>query len=422
MRSKAPIISVLLFLATIVELYTYNGIEPFLDQIENNYYYWLTYYFLIFLSVSSIFVFVNNTVNQRAGEIRKASSNIFGGLALTLILTKVAFNSALFAEDMYRLVSLGIGYLNSLIYHSEESIMLASRSSEMTQVGLGLATIPFISFVHGITIGKYKFKIKRVKLAFSDLPAEFNGYRILQFSDMHSGTFDSIESVKKGIDKMKNENADLILFTGDMVNNLADEVKPFIPMLKELNAKDGKYSILGNHDYGDYIRWASSEDKINNVYRLINYQQEADFSLLMNENIRIIRNGQSIRLAGVENWGKPPFPQHGDLNKALEGIDDQEFTILMSHDPSHWDSEVIHSSKKVHITLSGHTHGMQFGFDIPGIKWSPVKYKYPRWSGLYEEMGRYLYVNNGFGFLGFPGRVGIYPEITILELTKEKNS
>jgi predicted MPP superfamily phosphohydrolase len=190
-------------------------------------------------------------------------------------------------------------------------------------------------------------------------------------------------------------------------------------MLKELKAKDGKFSILGNHDYGDYIKWASREAKIENLYRLIDHQHKAGFELLLNEHATIKKDGQSIKLVGVENWGKPPFPQHGDLNKALNGVCSEDFVVLMSHDPSHWDLEVLKTEKKIHLTLSGHTHGMQMGIDIPGLKWSPVKYKYPRWSGLYEELGRYLYVNNGFGFLGFAGRVGIYPEITVLELQSE---
>ena len=203
-----------------------------------------------------------------------------------------------------------------------------------------------------------------------------------------------------------------------MVNNHADEVKPFVPLLSSLKAKHGKFSILGNHDYGDYMKWARVEDKMQNLVSLVNYQEEAGFKLLLNEGLPIEKNGEHIWLAGVENWGKPPFPQHGDLKASLKGVGQDDFVVLMSHDPSHWDLEVMHEEKKIHLTLSGHTHGMQFGFDIPGLKWSPVKYKYPRWSGLYEELGRYLYVNNGFGFLGFAGRVGIYPEITVLELNK----
>jgi len=379
----------------------------------------LAYYFLAGLSVLSAVVFVNTAAETTAGIIKKPIANVVGGLALTLILTKLAFSAVIFAGDIYRIGHLVVYNMGAFLNDSDYTSGIMARNIHVAQVGLAVAAVPFLSFIHGITLGKYKYKIKRIKVGFDDLPKAFDGYKILQFSDMHAGSFDSLERVKKGIDKMNGEEADLILFTGDMINNMADEVKPFVSMLKSLKAKDGKYSILGNHDYGDYVAWANKEAKIENVYRLIYYQHEAGFHLLLNESVSIKKGSERIHLAGVENWGKPPFPQHGDLNKALSGINPEEFTVLMSHDPSHWDLEVIKNNKKVHLTLSGHTHGMQMGIDIPGLKWSPVKYKYPRWSGLYEELGRYLYVNNGFGFLGFPGRVGIYPEITVLELIQK---
>ena len=422
MRSRGPIIVFLLLVTALIEMYVYNGLKPFLNQLENSAFFWSIYFLFVLLSILSVFFFAHSVSDQRAGTIKKASSNIIGGLTLTLILTKISFISVLFAEDVFRFLSLAFQNAHNFIHDTGLEAELAGRSAGMAKIGLGVASIPFVSFVHGITVGKYKYKIKRVKLSFPDLPEAFNGYKILQFSDMHAGSFDSLERVKKGIEKMNGVEADLILFTGDMVNNMADEVKPFIPMLSELKAKDGKYSILGNHDYGDYIRWASREAKIENLYRLIDHQHKSGFELLMNENVSISKGGQSIKLIGVENWGKPPFPRHGDLKKGLEGINAEDFVVLMSHDPSHWDLEVLKTEKKIHLTLSGHTHGMQMGFDIPGLKWSPVKYKYPRWSGLYEELGRYLYVNNGFGFLGFPGRVGIYPEITVLELSKDFRS
>ncbi len=421
LRSKAIIFFIFLALILLVEVYTYNGIANFIDQLEYSSAYWVLYYVFAGLSILSAIVFVNTAADVRVGILKKASHNVMSGLALTLILTKVAFSAVIFAGDVYRYSIAAIHSFGAYIDGSDANTEVLARSIQVAQFGLIAASIPFLSFLHGITIGKYKYKVKRVKLEFEDLPTAFHGYKVLQFSDMHSGSFDSLERVQKGIEKMQAEEADLILFTGDMVNNQADEVKPFVEMLKSMKAKDGKYSILGNHDYGDYIHWANKEAKIENLYRLIKYQHEAGFHLLMNENVTIKRGNEQIRLAGVENWGKPPFPQHGDLKKAMHGIDENEFTMLMSHDPSHWDLEVLKTEKKIHLTMSGHTHGMQMGFDIPGLKWSPVKYKYPRWSGLYEELGRYLYVNNGFGFLGFPGRVGIYPEITVFELqAKEK--
>lgn len=418
MKSTLPVFLVLFIPALAIELYTYSGLKPYIVQFDQTNFYWFLYYFQILLTLISLIIFTKSVVQQHSGSLRKVYLNIFSGLALTLLLTKLAFVSVMFTEDIFRVGQSLFAYL----IDGEADLKVLGRNNYFAFVGLGVASIPLVTFLHGITIGKYKFTVKRIKLEFDDLPEKFDGYKILQFSDMHSGSFDSLSRVKKGIEKMKQEQADIILFTGDMVNNLADEVKPFVPMLKELKAKDGKYSILGNHDYGDYIRWANKEDKIENLYKLINYQHESGFQLLLNENISVERDGEFIHIVGVENWGKPPFPQHGDLNGSLSSLSEKDFTILMSHDPSHWDLEVIKHKKKVHLTLSGHTHGMQMGLDIPGLKWSPVKYKYPRWSGLYEEAGRYLYVNNGFGFLGFPGRVGIYPEITIIELCKRGKS
>ncbi|MEQ9063757.1 MAG: metallophosphoesterase [Vicingaceae bacterium] len=415
MRSRIVILFLLLTVIFLLELYTYSGLFPYLNQLKNGEYYWIVYYALAALSLISAYVLVRDAGEIQPGILKKASSNVMGGLALTLILTKLAFVSVIFTEDVYRLVLLI--YQNGLaLFNDADPANMVSRNAQMAKLGLAFAMIPLVSFVHGITLGKYKFRVKRIRLHFNDLPQAFDGYRIVQFSDMHSGSFDSLKRVQKGMEKMQAEGADLILFTGDMVNNHADEVKPFVSMLKNLKAVDGKFSILGNHDYGDYIHWASIEKKMQNLVSLIGYQEEAGFKLLMNEGISLKRGEERIKLLGVENWGKPPFPQHGDLNAALKDVKNDDFVILMSHDPSHWDLEVIKQKKKIHLTLSGHTHGMQFGFDIPGLKWSPVKYKYPRWSGLYCELDRYLYVNNGFGFLGFPGRVGIYPEITVIEL------
>lgn len=421
MRSKIFVLISLLLLILPLEYYIFTGISGLLEQSAHSTFFWLIYVVAAILSVLSAFYFAKSGADEGIGVIRKPYNNVMAGLAVTMLLTKLSFAVVLFAGDLYRLAHLAFLEGTAFINGGEYSGGMLSRSENLAQFGLLAATLPFMTFIHGITIGKYKYTVKKVQLFFDDLPEAFDGYRILQFSDMHSGSFDSLERVKKGIEKMQAEEADLILFTGDMVNNKAEEVLPFIPVLSELKARDGKFSILGNHDYGDYIPWASREAKIENLYRLIRNQHEAGFEMLLNEHVFVRRGDERICIAGVENWGKPPFPQHGDLAGSLKGIDENDFVVLMSHDPSHWDLEVLKNQKKVHLTLSGHTHGMQMGFDIPGLKWSPVKYKYPRWSGLYEELGRYLYVNNGFGFLGFPGRVGIYPEITSFELKKKKS-
>jgi hypothetical protein len=273
--------------------------------------------------------------------------------------------------------------------------------------------------LYGITKGKYDFKVKRVRLAFENLPEAFEGFRIVQISDIHSGSFDDREAVLRGIEMTNNEEADLVLFTGDLVNNDSREIIPYLEDFKKLSAPYGVYSVLGNHDYGDYKQWESVEAKQENMELLFDLQDKMGFKLLNNAHAIIKKGGDSIGIYGVENWGNPPFPQRGDLDKALSGSEDCGFKILLSHDPTHWDKKVIYHPIHIDLTLSGHTHGMQFGVEIPGFKWSPIKYIYPQWAGLYKKNRRYLYVNRGFGYLGFPGRVGIWPEITTFELTSK---
>lgn len=278
-----------------------------------------------------------------------------------------------------------------------------------------VASIPFASMLYGITFGKYNYKVKKVTLKFPNLDPAFDGYKIIQISDIHAGSFDSIENVSLGIEKINEEHPDLVVFTGDLVNDQAEEIDDYIDVFRQIKSKDGIYSITGNHDYGLYREWSSPQAQEENFKRLIQKHGELGFDILMNEHRKIKRGDAHFNLVGIENWGLPPFPQKGDLNRALEGTDDQ-FTLLLSHDPSHWDAETIKHPKQIDLTLAGHTHGMQFGIEIPGIRWSPVKYKYPRWAGLYQEGNKFLYVNRGFGFLGLPGRIGIWPEITVIEL------
>ena len=246
----------------------------------------------------------------------------------------------------------------------------------------------------------------------------FDGFKVVQISDMHIGSFHGHENqVKKAIELVNEQKPDLILFTGDLVNNFTEELNGWIPILSNLKAKYGMYSILGNHDYGDYYEWENEAEKAKNLNDLKQAHKNIGFRLLLNENEKISINNSEIAIVGVENWGLPPFPQYGNLNAAMNGSAEMPFKILMSHDPSHWDAEVIEKTD-IDLTLSGHTHGMQFGIEIGNIKWSPVKYKYPRWAGLYKDKDQYLYVNRGFGYIGFPGRVGMPPEITLIELEK----
>ena len=280
-----------------------------------------------------------------------------------------------------------------------------------TVVGAGL----FGSLLYGFS-NKYRYQLKHVRLAFENLPSNFKGLKVVHISDIHAGSFTDKQAVLRGVDKIMQQKPDLILFTGDLVNNRADEMEDYMDVFSRLNAPMGVYSVLGNHDYGEYVEWDSAEHKRQNLERLKQVHHDLGWKLLMNESVHLQKDDQQIRLIGIENWSiKASFPKYGDMKKAYNGTE-APFNILMSHDPSHWDAEIRKSYPKIDLTLAGHTHGMQFGVEIPGFRWSPVQYVYKQWAGLYEDGGQKLYVNRGFGFIGYPGRVGILPEITVIQL------
>lgn len=284
------------------------------------------------------------------------------------------------------------------------------------QMGFFVAAIPFASVLYGITKGKYNYRIIHERIRFTNLPKSFKGLKIIHISDMHLGSFKrNFGQIAKAVEMINEQKPDLIFFTGDLVNNFAEETDGWAPVLDKLEAKLGKYSVLGNHDYGDYSEWNSLEEKNKNLSAIKKFHKKIGFRLLLNESETLTIDNEEIALIGVENWGNPPFPQHGDLKKASTKVNPKSLKILLSHDPSHWDAEVL-ANTDINITFSGHTHGMQFGIERAGIKWSPIQYKYPRWGGLYRESNQYLYVNRGFGFHGFPGRIGMPPEITVVEL------
>jgi predicted MPP superfamily phosphohydrolase len=264
---------------------------------------------------------------------------------------------------------------------------------------------------------KYRYQVTRVPVKSPSLPEAFRGLKIVQISDIHSGSFNDKKAVQKGVEKILKEEPDLILFTGDLVNNKADEMDEYRDLFAQLRAPLGVYSVLGNHDYGDYVKWDTEEQKIANLNALKKVHADMGWRLLMNEHVVLERDGAQIALLGVENWGaKASFPKYGQLDRAYAGAEKYPFKILMSHDPSHWDAQVRKEYSDIDLMLSGHTHGMQFGVEIPGFRWSPVQYIYNQWAGLYDDGKQKLYVNRGYGFLGYPGRVGILPEITVLEL------
>lgn len=290
------------------------------------------------------------------------------------------------------------------------------RSAFLNWLGVGVSSTLFFSLLYGFG-NKYKYQLVHKKVTIKNLPEPFKGFKIIHISDIHSGSLKEIDAVQKGIDLIQKQKPDLILFTGDLVNDRATEMNELSSVFGQLTAPKGVYSILGNHDYGDYVQWPSKQAKEENLTALKEVHAAMGWRLLMNEHVTIQHNGEQIKLVGIENWGaKARFPKYGQMDKAMDGVDPNEVIILMSHDPSHWEAQVISAYPQVDLMLSGHTHGMQFGLENPYFKWSPVQWVYKQWAGLYQQGNQKLYVNRGFGFLGYPGRVGIMPEITLLEL------
>jgi uncharacterized protein len=292
-----------------------------------------------------------------------------------------------------------------------------TRSLFLSWIGIAAGGGLFGSLIYGFS-NKYNYQVMKQRIRFQNLPAAFNGLKIVQISDVHSGSFNNKAAVQHGIDKILKLKPDLILFTGDLVNNKAEEMLDYTDIFKQLSAPLGIYSILGNHDYGDYVQWESLQQKNENLDRLKQVHAQMGWRLLLNEHVIIEREGHKIAVLGIENWSaKANFPKYGKLEQARPGTEEVPFKILMSHDPSHWEAEVLAKYNDIDLMLSGHTHGMQFGVEVPWLRWSPVQYVYKQWAGLYESGHQKLYVNRGFGFLGYPGRVGILPEISLLELT-----
>lgn len=373
------------------------------------------YWALTILAVVGFILFVYTEPAFMGKKVRTYLFATILGLFLAKILALVFF----VADDLRR----GIQWLaGKLFFNNAASSNLSgdgiTRSTFLSWLGVAAGSTLFGSLLYGFT-NKYKYQVKRIQLAYENLPAAFKGMKIVHISDIHSGSFLDKQAVENGIEQILNEKPDIILFTGDLVNDKASEMKEYMDVFGKLKAPMGVYSILGNHDYGDYVQWpVDGITKEQNLENLKKVHADLGWRLLMNEHVALEKNGAEIALLGIENWSsKARFPKHGKLNLASAGTEKYPFKILMSHDPSHWHAQVTPDYKDVDLTLSGHTHGMQFGVEIPGFKWSPVQYMYKEWAGLYEDAKQKLYVNRGFGFIGYPGRVGILAEITVIELT-----
>ena len=376
------------------------------------------HYLFIFIAVIVAGNFIYQFSIGSEGRVLNPSKSYAFGVLLAFMSLNLVIVPILLGEDIIRGA---MGLYDKLV--TKETLDIPSRRKFISQIALGIAAIPFASLLYGMYKGKYRFRVLEYVLHFEDLPEAFDGYRITQISDIHSGSFDNRKKIEYGVDLINEQKSDVIFFTGDLVNNKASEMVPWTDLFRKLTAKDGVYSVLGNHDYGDYVDWPSADAKRQNLADLIQIQKTMGYDVLLNESRFIEKDGQRIAVVGVENWGKGGFKKAGDLRKATTNVDSNDFKILLSHDPSHWEECVIHDDYHYHLTLSGHTHGMQFGIEIPGwIKWSPVKWRYKQWAGIYEKLGQYINVNRGFGYLGYPGRVGIWPEVTVITLKKGANN
>jgi len=332
-------------------------------------------------------------------------------IAVISIISKLPILLIIGIDDIRRFIALAMNFMNGVDFDT-------SRSKFIVKTGLAIGTLPFVSLIYGIIRNPYRYKLYKSDVPIMNLASNLEGLRIVQISDIHSGSFTFKEPIKNAIEMINAQKPDLVFFTGDLVNSIASEMEPYIDVFNKIQSKYGVYSILGNHDYGDYFRWPTPAAKEANMDRLKAIHREMGWQLLLNEHKIIKVRDSSLGIIGVENIsGKRHFKIYGDMKKASLNCPDCDVKILLSHDPSHWEEEIIMRYKDIDLTLSGHTHGMQFGIEIPGfIKFSPIQFVYKKWAGLYKEGNQYLYVNRGLGFLGYPGRVGILPEITLLEL------
>jgi predicted MPP superfamily phosphohydrolase len=429
---RGGFLKVLLILAAISLLfdgYIFNGLKTFTSGWKSARLRRLVKWGYLVVSIGVTLLFVGSIGSFSTANGMTPFHEWMLSLFLTFLITKIFFVVVLLLGDMGR-------FFYGIIYNIAKGIgnsagntvgkpkdkrhesFFPARRKFISEAAILFAGIPFSGLLYAILKGKYDFKVHRQTLYFEDLPPAFDGFTITQVSDIHSGSFDNTEAVQRGIDLAKAQKSDLFVFTGDLVNNVAWEIEPYIGNFSQLRAPYGQFSILGNHDYGDYIEWDSETEKAANLEKLKVHHKTLGYHLMLDENTVLEKDGQKIALIGVQNWGRG-FIQIGDIDKALEGVDKDVFKILLSHDPTHWEEKIRYHPTTIHLTLSGHTHGAQFGVETPTFRWSPVQYRYLDWAGLVNEKDRYLYVNRGFGFLAFTGRLGIWPEITVITLKKK---
>ena len=406
------------FVILLIDFYTFKGLK----KIEINFS-WRTkrilntiFWIIPIIVISAIlFLFLFRETSDPAYSMIYVHS--FSGFFLLVYIPKLVFILFNIIDDIWHSAKLATLKIKNRKTVKSDGKKI-SRNQFITRAGLITAGLPFLSMIYGIAWGRFNFIIRKSNISFKNIPKSFDGFKIVQISDFHIGSFlTHQEKIIEVVDLINLQNPDVILFTGDFVNNVSEEVDKFMPILSQLKASFGVYSILGNHDYGEYVPWNSKEERDANIKRLIDLQKQIGFNVLLNANESIKIRDEFITLIGVENWGLPPFPQYGDLDKALQNIDKDSFKVLMTHDPTHWDAQVV-GKTNIDLTLSGHTHGAQFGVEIPGWRWSPVDLRYKQWGGVYKTGKQVLNVNTGIGFIGFPGRIGMPPEVGLITLKR----
>ncbi len=393
-----------------IDLYSYQWFRHLIQPFSNT---WKLFWTVIFWSgtLMTILLLLSSWITNK-DIIPHSVLMYLRAYAFISYFAKLVSVPFVLIDDLRR----GTGYV--IKRFTSDYNYSPSRSRFISTLGAVIAGIPFTSLIYGMARNAYRYQVRKLKIPIKDLPAALQGLRIVQISDIHSGSFTAKSPVKKSIELINDLKPDLLLFTGDLVNYKAEEIVPYIDIFSQLKGKYGSYSIFGNHDYGDYVQWPSKEEKAANLEVLKKHHADIGWKLLLNQHDVVTIQDQKLSIIGVENFSASRrFSKYGSLSKAYEGVPQDSIQLLMSHDPSHWHYEVTKEYKNIALTMSGHTHGFQFGIEVPGyIKWSPSQYMYKEWAGLYTEGDQHLYVNRGFGFLAYPGRVGILPEITLLEL------
>jgi predicted MPP superfamily phosphohydrolase len=414
MRGNLLVLLISIGFFVLIDIYVFTGVKALADQLQpsiRKIVHGIYWGFTIW-SVVTLLIMYSGIYPSLPGWIRITTVLV----TFLLLLTKIFFIIFLLIDDFQRLVQWVYGFFQQDA-GSNAAGKSISRSDFLLKAGLAISAIPLVGMTYGVLVGAHDYTVRKKRLVLKNLPKAWNGLKIVQLSDIHTGSFYNKAAVERGIALVMKQKPDVIFFTGDLVNNVATEMNDYIDVFAKLSAPLGVYSTLGNHDYGDYVSWETPQAKTDNLNQLIGIHKKMGWDILMNEHRILKKDGAEIAILGIENWGaKGHFPKYGKMHLAYPGTEHVPVKLLLSHDPSHWDAEVLKKYKDIDVMFAGHTHGMQFGIEKGPLKWSPVQWMYEQWAGLYEKQGQYLYVNRGFGFIGFPGRVGMAPEITVMEL------